>query len=213
MNSGHNSLAENNSVIRTEGPFVPDIAFFNEENEKVFLDQFEGKTILLVFWASWCGSCIEELPSLDTLQKDFRKLAFEVVAISEDFGGIKAVRDHFVKYGIRHLTLYHDYRNALFKGMSIAGLPTAYLVDPDGKIKMIFKGNIKWHDDEIRDIILAEIPGNPQVPKNSYIKNSLNKPVAPLADKPVTKLSKPEEKEKTKDSNNNEKNNQNGSNK
>ncbi len=136
-------LAENSTIIRPEYSFVPDVNFFDKDGNKVFLDEFEGKTILVSFWASWCGSCVEELPSLDILQKDFRKLPFEVLAISEDFKGIAVAEDHFNKYGIRHLKLYHDYKNSLFKAMGVVGLPTAFLIDPEGKIKIIFKENTK----------------------------------------------------------------------
>ncbi len=173
-------LAENSTIIRPESSFVPDVNFFDKDGNKVFLDEFEGKTILVSFWASWCGSCVEELPSLDILQKDFRKLPFEVLAISEDFKGIAVAEDHFNKYGIRHLKLYHDYKNSLFKAMGVVGLPTAFLIDPEGKIKVIFKGNTKWHDESVREMLLSEIPGNPETPKNSYVTSSLNKKIAPV---------------------------------
>jgi thiol-disulfide isomerase/thioredoxin len=171
------SVAENSTIIRPENSFIPDENFFDKDGGKIFLDQFEGKTILVNFWASWCGSCVEELPSLDILQKDFRKLPFEVIAISEDFKGIDAAEAHFNKYDIRHLKLYHDYQNSLFKAMSVVGLPTAFLIDPEGKIKVIFKGNTKWHEESVRNILLSEIKGNPENPKNSYITTSLNKKI------------------------------------
>lgn len=173
-------FGENATILRPESSFAPDTHFFNEAGEKVFLDQFEGKTILLCFWASWCESCVDEIPSLDILQKDFRKLPFEIVAVSEDFNGIEVAKNHFTKYGIRHLKLYHDYKNELFKEMSVVGLPTAFLIDPEGKIKIIFKGIIKWHDDKIREMLIAEIDGNHVLPKNSYISTSLNKKVVPV---------------------------------
>lgn len=183
-------LAENSTIIRPESSFVPDVNFFDKDGNKVFLDEFEGKTILVSFWASWCGSCVEELPSLDILQKDFRKLPFEVLAISEDFKGIAVAEDHFNKYGIRHLKLYHDYKNSLFKAMGVVGLPTAFLIDPEGKIKVIFKGNTKWHDESVREMLLSEIPGNPETPKNSYVTSSLNKKIAPVIVEPEGKTPK-----------------------
>ena len=45
------------------------------------------KQCLLVFWATWCGSCISELPSLENLAKDFRKLPFKIIALSQDYQG------------------------------------------------------------------------------------------------------------------------------
>lgn len=174
------AIAENSTIIRPENSFVPDENFFDKEGNKVFLDQFEGKTILLSFWASWCGSCVDELPSLDILKKDFRNLPFEVVAVSEDFKGINAAEEHFNKYGIRHLKLYHDYQNSLFKSMSVVGLPTSFLIDPEGKIKVIFKGHTKWHEESVRNILLSEIDGNPAIPKNSYVTTSLNKKITSI---------------------------------
>lgn len=165
--------------IDAESIFVPDTAFFNEKSEKVYLDQFEGKTVLLVFWATWCGSCADELPILDILQKDFKKLPFEIIAVSEDYNGLEVITKYFQDNEIRHLKIYHDYQNQLFKAMDVAGLPTAFLIDPDGKIKTIFKGVIKWQDDITRELILSKIPGNPELPRNSFKEKVLNTIVKP----------------------------------
>ena len=71
--------------------------------------------------------------------------------------------------------------------MSVVGLPTAFLINPEGKIKVIFKGNTKWHDESIRNILLTEITGNPETPKNSYITTSLNKKIVPIRTEPEEK--------------------------
>jgi thiol-disulfide isomerase/thioredoxin len=154
-----------------------DIAFFNEKGDKCFLDQYEGKTILLVFWATWCSSCVKEMPDLDLLQKDFRKLPFEVIAVSQDFQGISILKDFFKVHELRHLKIYHDYQNELFKAFAVIGLPTSYLINAEGRIVKSFAGVINWHEAAIRDIVLQHIPGNPGAPKNSYKVQDLNKPV------------------------------------
>lgn len=157
---------------------VPDsIVFFDEKEKKYSLDQFEGKTILLVFWATWCASCVKEMPDLDILQKDFRKLPFEIIPVSQDYQGVKLVEEYYKNYEIRYLPIYHDFKNQLFKAFSIIGLPTAILVSPDGKMLVSFVGNTNWYDEEIRNIILANIPGNHPEPKNSYKEQSLNQSV------------------------------------
>ena len=151
-----------------------DVAFFGENGEKYFLDQFENKTILLIFWATWSATCVKEMPDIDCLQKDFRKLPFEILAVSQDFQGVKTIKEHFKTHDLRHLKIYHDYNNQLFKAFSVIGIPTSFLINPDGKMVAIFTGNINWHDSEIRAIILANIHGNPVEPKNSYKPQSLN---------------------------------------
>lgn len=153
--------------------YVPESPFFDENNDKLYLDQYEGKVILLVFWATWCESCIHEMSSLDILQKDFKKLPFEIIALSQDFQGINAVKDFFKNHKIRHIKPYHDYKNKLFNEMNISTMPSAILVDTDGIVMIHFKGRVKWHDEQIREQILSYIPGNPVNPKNTY-KESFN---------------------------------------
>lgn len=167
-----------------------DIAFFNEKGDKCFLDQYEGKTILLVFWATWCSSCVKEMPDLDLLQKDFRKLPFEVIAVSQDFQGVNILKDFFKVHELRYLKIYHDYQNDLFKAFSVIGLPTSYLIDSNGRIIKSFAGVVNWHEPAIRDILLKHIPGNPENPKNSYKAQDLNKPVKSMNLKKGTKLEK-----------------------
>ncbi len=169
------------------------------EGNKVYLDQFEGSTILLVFWATWCGSCVNELPALDNLQKDFRKLPFKIVAVSEDYQGLEVVKKYFSDNEIRFLEAYHDPQNKLFRELSIVGLPTAYLINSDGKIKYIFNGSVKWQDDEIRRVVLAELSGHPVLPKNTYKSASLNIKVGKTDQASVSEPAKSEVQSKKED--------------
>ncbi|WP_347938717.1 TlpA disulfide reductase family protein [Rickettsia oklahomensis] len=163
------------------GSSVPDnVIFFDEENNQYSLDQFEGKTILLVFWATWSASCVNEIPALDMLQKDFRNLPFAVIPISDDYQDIKVIKEYFKSYKIRYLPIYYDYRNQLFKALSIVSRPTSILIDPNGKIVTSFVGNTNWYDEKTRETILSSIPGNYPEPKNSYNEQSLNKLSRPL---------------------------------
>ena len=174
----HIARAEKLIVTKHDEFLDTDTNFFDAEGNKVYVDQYEGNTILLVFWATWCGSCVSELPSLDNLQKDFRKLPFKIIAVSEDYQGIEVVKKYFSQNEIRHLEIFHDYQNNLFRSLSIVGLPTAYLINAEGKVKYIFNGIVKWHEDEVRQMILAQIDGNHVLPKNTFKSASLNKQVA-----------------------------------
>lgn len=183
---------------------VPDtVVFFDDKGEKYSLDNFEGKTILLVFWATWCASCIKEMPDLDVLQKDFRKLPFAIIPVSQDYQGIEIIQKYYKDYDIRYLPIYHDFKNQLFKAFSIVGLPTAILINPDGKMLVSFVGTINWYDEEIRNIILSNIPGNHPEPKNSYREQTLNQPV----NKQLKAEEQENKDEKTQISQNNEENN------
>ena len=169
--------AEKLIVTKHDDFLDTDVNFFDANGNKVYLDQYEGNTILLVFWATWCGSCVGELPSLDNLQKDFRKLPFKIIAVSEDYQGVEVVKKYFSENEIRHLEIFHDYQNNLFRSLAIVGLPTAYLINAEGKVKYIFNGVVKWHDNEVRQMIIAQIDGNQVLPKNTFKSVSLNKQV------------------------------------
>lgn len=156
------------------GTVPDDVPIFDENNDRHFMEEYEGKTILLVFWASWCSGCTIEMPSLDILAKDFRKLDFKIIPLSIDYAGIDAAKEFYKKYDLRHLPIMHDYKNALFKEMNITALPTSILIDKDGKLIGKFTGDIAWHNDEIRKILLDSIPNNPATPKNSHKDISLD---------------------------------------
>lgn len=175
---------------------VPDsIIFFDDKGEKYSLDKFEGKTILLVFWATWCASCVKEMPDLDILQKDFRKLPFEIIPVSQDYQGIEVVKKYYDDNNLRYLPIYHDFKNQLFKAFSVVGLPTAILISPEGKMLVSFVGYINWHEKETRDILLENIPGNYPEPKNTYQEQSLNQPVNNGNLKPTEEQKEKEEKQ------------------
>lgn len=154
-----------------------DIPLYDIEGKKHYLEEYEGKAILLVFWATWCSPCVNEMVDLDLLQKDFRKLPFIILAVSEDYAGIEVVKKFYDVYDIRHLALLHDYKNSLFKAQGIAGLPTSILINGEGKAVGFFTGSVNWYDENVRNILLENIPGNPAVPKNSYKNQSLNQRV------------------------------------
>lgn len=172
------------------------VPFIDENGNKRFLDEFEGKTILLVFWATWCAPCTKEMPDLDGLQKDFRKLPFEIIAVSQDFQGINIVKEYFKNHEFRYLKIYHDHQNQLFKAFSVVGLPTSFLIDKDGKIVYSFTGAINWYDEEVRKIILSHIDGNYPEPKNSYKAQDLNKIIksSKSNEKAVSPIEKQEQK-------------------
>lgn len=153
----------------TKDIFAPtDIAFLDEDNKALSLELYEGKAILIVFWATWCSACIKKMHNLDMLKKDFRKLQFDILPISEDTRGVQIIKDFYNNNNIKYLPILHDYQNKLMRSMGINSLPTALLLDDTGRIIYEFIGAINWQENEIRELILSQIPGEPSMPRNSY---------------------------------------------
>lgn len=174
--------AEPINVINHDSYFSTEISFYDQENQKRLLEEYEGNVILLVFWASWCGGCVDELPKLDNLQKDFRKLPFKVIALSEDRQSLEYLKNYFTQQDIRYLEIFQDRNNKLMTDLIIAGLPTAYLIDIDGKLKAEFRGHIKWESDEVRKIIIEEFKDKPELPRNSFKHKQFFEHVKPPTD-------------------------------
>lgn len=111
---------------------VPSTKFQDPRGSKTSLSAFRGKTILVNFWATWCGPCKREMPSLDRLQTLLGTEQFAVVAVSIDRGGADAVLPFLKGIGVKGLMPYYDPQNALGRDMGALGLPTSVLVDAQG---------------------------------------------------------------------------------
>ena len=80
-----------NFVVHAAPQPVPTITFWNGDGKSFRITDFRGRVILLNIWATWCGPCRHEMPTLDWLQATMGGPDFEVVALSIDRAGSKAV--------------------------------------------------------------------------------------------------------------------------
>lgn len=125
------------------------------------LADYRGKVVYVDFWASWCAPCIVSFPLLNDMRnrlvqqgKDFEILAINVDQDPED--GIDFLLDEPVQY----LTI-SDPNGATPKSYEVKGMPTSFLVDADGKIRLIHEGfkssDIGIIETEVNKL-LAEMP-------------------------------------------------------
>lgn len=91
-----------------------------------------GRTVVLNFWATWCGPCIRELPSLARLQKHFPADRLVVVAVSQDRDGWSTIGPFIDKLGLKGLNVQHDKGGRIFGSAAVTALPTTILIGPDG---------------------------------------------------------------------------------
>src|SRR6185369_16790929 len=82
---------------------APAISFTDDQARTLSLADFRGRVVLLNFWATWCVPCVEEMPSLDSLQAKLGGDNFVVVAISTDRQGLPIVVPFLHKLGVRNL--------------------------------------------------------------------------------------------------------------
>ncbi|MEN3952379.1 TlpA disulfide reductase family protein [Iodidimonas sp. SYSU 1G8] len=127
---------------------VPATAFKGAGDREVTLADFKGKTVLLNFWATWCAPCKVEMPSLDRLQTQLGGDDFEVVTLSSDRAGKRAVDPYFAEAGLTALKPYYDPKNAVGMAMGVTGLPTTILIDAQGRELGRMLGDAEWDSPE-----------------------------------------------------------------
>ncbi len=127
-----------------------DLEYLNEEGQPTTLADFAGKSILVNFWATWCGPCREEMPALDALSAKFGGEDFAVVTINLDVGddGIDKARAFLDDIGLTNLPLLADPTFAAFerlKNNGVAlGLPATLLLDTKGCEVAVLQGPAIW---------------------------------------------------------------------
>jgi len=97
-------------------------------------DELKGKTVVVDFWATWCGPCIHEIPGYVALQKKYAERGLVIVGVSVDRKGESVVPPFAKKMSINYpLALATPEVLAAFGG--IEAIPTTLLIDREGKIR------------------------------------------------------------------------------
>jgi thiol-disulfide isomerase/thioredoxin len=120
-------------TVHPAQPIAPPFRLTDIFGQKLSLGQYQGKVVLLDFWATWCGPCLAEIPDLIRLQKAYGTEGFQVIGISEDQEGAVPAVDLYRRAGI-------NYRVGVDPGAirelygGISGFPTTFLIGRDSRI-------------------------------------------------------------------------------
>ena len=118
----------------SRGESLPDAELAALDGDRKALTSWRGKPVLLNFFATWCGPCIQEMPMLDRSAQEFAAQGFTVVGVAED--DPQAVRDFVALAKVRYPILLDESFGALSASLGNTRhvLPFSVLVDRDGKI-------------------------------------------------------------------------------
>lgn len=138
---------------------APNIEFQDAQGRATTIGAFAGKVVLLDFWASWCLPCQREMPLFDHLQEKLGSRGFLVVPVSIDAHGMEAVSRFYADQHISHLEKFIDPSRGAAKRLGFVGIPSALILDRQGRIATRIEGPINWESSRITalfDRLLAE---------------------------------------------------------
>lgn len=136
---------------------IAEFPFFNGAKETQTIAHHKGKVVLLNLWATWCGPCREEMPSLDRLQKDLGSDKFEVIAVSVDKNGFDTAKKFLDGLGVRSLAYYADPTGRAPSQVKAIGMPATLLIDSDGREIGRLMGPAEWDSPDAKRLIEAAL--------------------------------------------------------
>lgn len=128
--------------------------------ERLRARSFAGKTVLVDFWASWCPTCEHAFPFMNDLARDYRDRGFEVVAVNLDADprdALEFLARHPVEFEIAH-----DPTGRCPRAFGLIGMPSAYLIDAEGRIRAVTRGFRRGEAEGLRsriETLIAEAAG------------------------------------------------------
>ncbi len=127
---------------------APAATFIDQTGTRHALEAFRGRYVLLNLWATWCGPCVNELPSLARLAK----FAPGLKVLAVDWREKPAAVDAFLKsHDAGSLPTLVDDTGAMMRGVGAYGLPMTVLIDPKGNIIAKAAGPADWGTPESVD--------------------------------------------------------------
>jgi peroxiredoxin len=119
-------------VALMAGAPAPAFEMTDLAGDSVKLADYEGKVLLIDFWATWCVTCEKEVPDLKILYKKYKGSSFELLAASVDEAAPSAVASFAAKKKLPWRVVFATTKSV--KNYNVFGLPAKFLIDQDGKL-------------------------------------------------------------------------------
>ena len=137
------SFEFSNEVAIEDNLPAPDFTFPGLDGKMVSLSDYRGKIVLVNIWATWCPPCVEEMPSMEKLYNKFKEDNFEILAVSIDAPGLKAVAPFMKKSNLTFPALI-DSEGTIKADYRITGVPESFIVDKQGILIKKIIGPVNW---------------------------------------------------------------------
>lgn len=123
--------------------------FKNLKGETFTLNDFKGKIVFLTFWATWCGFCARELPSIQKIYEEYKNKGIEFITVSpEDPSKV----ERYIKYYNYTFPAYIQ-TSSTPPDFRTQGIPSNFILDREGKIILKKEGFFDWASPEGKNFL------------------------------------------------------------
>lgn len=133
----------NTALSAEERPVAPGFSLPSLSRGELSLSDYQGKVVLLNFWATWCMPCRQEMPSMERLWQQYRDKGLVILAVSTDEGSPSRVKS-FVKRLKLSFPILLDPDSKVSDLYQVSGLPVSYLIDKQGRLVAEVTGSEDW---------------------------------------------------------------------
>lgn len=143
-----------------EGDSAPifDLPSIYADHPAISTASLEGKTVYVDFWASWCAPCLTSLPLYNDMYHKYKDQGLEIVAINVD-NPIEDGLDFLLDTPLDFL-IPADPDGEAAEMFEVIGMPTSYLIEPDGTVKLVHMGFRSGDIEMIEEAIQDSLGGN-----------------------------------------------------
>ncbi|MFN3937920.1 MAG: TlpA disulfide reductase family protein [Gemmobacter sp.] len=134
---------------------VSAIAFTDPAGAEHRLADWQGRVVVLNFWATWCAPCREEMPALDALSAAMDPADVVVLPVATGRNAVPAIERFFAEVGVENLPILLDARSRLARDMGVVGLPVTVVIDREGREVARLSGEADWNAPETHRLLRA----------------------------------------------------------
>ncbi len=132
------------NTLSPSGGRAPDFRLPDIDGAQVRLDDFRGKVLVVNFWAVWCKPCREEMPSLERGSRWLERFGGRIITIN--MGDSPEMIRRFLEKNPVDLPILLDADAETSTNWGVTGLPTTFVVDPEGRFAYRVMGPRDWDD-------------------------------------------------------------------
>lgn len=144
-----------------EGQRGPGFSLQSLEGKTVTLNDYEGKLVVVNFWATWCTPCELEMPTLENLWARYRDRGLMVVGVTVDRGGPRSLIEPYVRGKKLTFPILLDPDMSTARAWRVTGIPATFLVRPTGEVAGAAHGPREWDSREMVALLETLLPSAP----------------------------------------------------